>query len=186
MKSTGLIRLGGLAAMWGRPLYTFSTVGSQIGSSGEGPVYAGILLSECVLLVGAMGALVAIADLCALGEGSDALSGELLSVGAFIGVALLSIGELGVSPWAMLVGLMLTILLSLALGVVIIRSVHPLPWWCGVALIAWGLTSGFSALSVDLAAPWLRAILVGAPLTLVGYAIYRAGARLDEQLSRVR
>ena len=76
--------------------------------------------------------------------------------------------------------------LSPALGMVIIRSVHALPWWCGVALIAWGLTSGFSALAVDLAAPWLRAILVGAPLTLVGYAIYRAGARLDEQLSRVR
>jgi hypothetical protein len=45
---------------------------------------------------------------------------------------------------------------------------------------------GFSALSVNLAAPWLRAILVGAPLTLVGYAMYQAGARLDEQLSRVR
>jgi hypothetical protein len=45
---------------------------------------------------------------------------------------------------------------------------------------------GFSALSVDLAAPWLRAILVGAPLTLVGYAMYQAGARLDEQLSQVR
>jgi hypothetical protein len=90
------------------------------------------------------------------------------------------------SWWAMLVGLMLTILLSPVLGVAITRSVHPLLWWCGVALIAWGLTSGFSALSVDLAAPWLRAILVGAPLTLVGYAIYRAGARLDEQLSQVR
>jgi hypothetical protein len=172
--------------MWGGPLYTFSTVGSQMVSSGERPVYEGILLSEGVLLVGAMGALVAIADLCALGGGSGALLGALLSLGAFIGVALLLIGELGVSWWAMLVGLMLTILLSPVLGVAIIRSVHPLPWWCGVALIAWGLTSGFSALSVDLAAPWLRAILVGAPLTLVGYTIYRAGARLDEQLSQVR
>ncbi len=86
----------------------------------------------------------------------------------------------------MLVGLMLTILLSPALGVAIIKSVHPLPRWCGVALIVWGLTSGFSAMLVDLAAPWLRAMLVGVPLTLVGYAIYRAGARLDEQLSRVR
>ena len=186
MKSTSLIRLGGLAAKWGGPLYTFSTVGSQIGSSSEGPVYEGILLSEGVLLVGAMGAMVTIAALCTLGEGSDALSGALLSVGAFISVALLLIGELGVISWAMLVGLMLTILLSPALGVVIIRSMHPLPWWCGVALIAWGLASGFSALSVDLAAPWLRAILSGAPLTPAGYAIYRAGARLDEQLPRVR
>jgi hypothetical protein len=118
------------------PLYTFSTVGSQMRSSGKGLVYKGILLAEGVLLVGAMGALVAIADLCALGRGSGALSGALLSVGAFIGVALLLIGELGVSPWAMLVGLMLTSLLSPALGVVIIRSVSPLPWWCGVALIA--------------------------------------------------
>ena len=174
--------------MGGGPLYAFSTVATQTGSSeaGEGVIYGGSLLLEGVLLVGAMGAMVAIADLCALGGGSGALSGALLSLGAFIGVALLMIGELGVSPWAMLVGLMLTILLSPALGVVIIRSVHPLPWWCGAALIAWGLTSGFSALSVDLAAPWLRAILAGAPLTLAGYAIYRAGARLDEQLSRVR
>jgi hypothetical protein len=130
MKSTSLIRLGGLATMWGGPLYTFSTVASQIGSSGEGPVYEGILLSEGVLLVGAM---VAIADLCALGGGSGALSGALLSLAAFVGVALLLVGELGLSTWAMLVGLMLTSLLSPALGVVIIRSVHPLPWWCGVA-----------------------------------------------------
>jgi hypothetical protein len=136
-----------------------------------------------VLLVGA---LVAIADLCALGGEIGALSGALLSLGAFIGVALLLIGELGVSSWAMLVGLMLTILLGPALGVAIIRSVHPLPWWCGVALMAWGLTSAFSALSVDLAAPWLRALLAAAPLTLAGYAIYRTGTRLDEQLSRVR
>ena len=83
MKSTSLIRLGGLAAMWGGPLYTFSTVGSQIGSNGEGPVYEGILLSEGVLLVGAMGAMVAIADLCALGGGgSGAISGALLSLSA--------------------------------------------------------------------------------------------------------
>jgi hypothetical protein len=75
-----------------------------MGSSGEEPVYEGILLSEGVLLVGAMGALVAIADLCALGGGSGTLSGALLSLGAFIGVARLLIGELGVSWWAMLVG----------------------------------------------------------------------------------
>lgn len=111
----------------------------------------------------------------------------LLSVAAFVGVALLLVGELGLNRWVILVGLLLAIILAPALGVVIIRNSAslPLPWWCGVALIAWGLALAFSA-SSGAASPRLSAILVAAPLMLVGYAIYRAGIRLDEELSQGR
>ena len=177
--------------MGGGPLYAFSTVATQTGSSeaGEGVIYGGSPLLEVVLLVGTMGAMAAIADLSALGgsEASDDpfLGVVLLSVGAFVGVALLLVGELVLFPWAMLAGLVLAALLSPALGLAIIRTARPLPWWCGAALIAWGVALAFSTLPVSPTMFW-GAIIPGASWALVGYAVFREGTRLEEQLSRVR
>ncbi len=178
--------------MGGGPLYAFSTVATQTGASeaGEGVIYGGSPLLEIMLLVGAMGAMAAIADLCALG-GSEASDGPvvlgvvLLSVGAFVGVALLLVGELVLFPWAMLAGLVLAALLSPALGLAIIRTALPLPWWCGAALMAWGVALAFSTLPVSPTMFW-GAIIPGTSWALVGYAVFREGTRLEEQLSRVR
>jgi hypothetical protein len=176
--------------MGGGPLYAFSTVATQTGSSeaGEGVIYGGSPLLEVVLLLGAMGAMAAIADLSAL-EGSEASDGPflgvVLSVGAFVGVALLLVGEVVLFPWAMLAGLVLAALLSPALGLAIIRTALLLPWWCGAALMAWGVALAFSTLPLSPTMFW-GAIIPGASWALVGYAVFREGTRLEEQLSRVR
>ena len=84
------------------------------------------------------------------------------------------------------------------LGVVTIVG-RVLPWWCGVALIAGSpvaLVVEYLLLEPLLWALWptgpnpaqsiIPMMLLAVPWIVVGYAIFRAGARLSEPLSRVR
>ena len=118
----------------------------------------------------------------------------LVSLPAFVGVALILIGELGNALrllqrdtdalWyytPLFWGSALAAIGIMALAVVTL-TVRVLPWWCGVALI-------IGSLSFALVGPFWEAwlgVLVGAAWALVGYAVFRAAGRQTERPSRVR
>ncbi len=135
------------------------------------------------LLVGAMAAIAAIAALHVL-EGNGVLhKGALVasSVVAFVGVALILVGELGLSMNSLFYGLLVASLGILALGIATIAA-RVLPWWCGVALIAGSPLGMFVMMMVSV----MLSAMGGVAGMLVGYAILRAAARRHEQPSRVR
>jgi hypothetical protein len=120
------------------------------------------------------------------------LLGTLAFLVAFVGVAMIFVGELrslvigmsqdspgaAAASWLFIIGLLLATIGLPAYGAVTITA-GELPWWCGAALLVGSPIVGlFLYLFFD--------SLLGAPWAIVGFAIFRAGSRLSEQPSRVR
>jgi hypothetical protein len=187
MMRTGLILLGGLAAMVGGIAWTtlfllgyllirYLSLGSIEKAVQKGSLQAPVLT---VLLVGAMAAIVA---LHALHRERYGLLGALASLAAFVGLGMIPV------IWLYLAGPHIPMLLTLAVGMVCLLAAtggivvlgivtiqaEVLPWWCGAALIVG---------SPPFAVLWP---LVGVPWIVVGFAIFRAGVRQPAQPSRVQ
>jgi hypothetical protein len=73
----------------------------------------------------------------------------------------------------------------IALGVVTIAR-GTLPWWCGVALIAGSPLSVLFGLAFIGLLGEVVMVPVGLGWVVVGYAVFRAAARLRERPARVR
>jgi hypothetical protein len=203
VQRTGVIRLGGLAAMAGGLAAT--TLGSlhvlQASSVSfnftEEALQKGHYENPVATML-LVGVLAAIATLHVIQKGHYGKLGLFTSVAAFAGVAMVVVGgfagELAPTTTsvaiALLVGGALAASVSIAgLGVVTI-SAGVLPQWCGIALIEWcgiALIAG-SPLGVGtlfmFSTPLVTArilpgeigcALAGIPWALVGYAIFRAG-----------
>jgi hypothetical protein len=199
VKRGNLIRLGGLAAMVGGVVY--AGVGLIEERLAEYLYYMGNIGDGFVAVLLPLGAMAAIAALHALHRERYGLPGALVSLTAFIGLALatgaLTVGVISTFPAldslfnALLIGLLVaTVGLALLGGLTIATGM--LPWWCGVALIA-GSPAGVFLTMIPSAAlggtvPLGGAFqaLGGVPWVLVGFALFRAGTRLPEQPSRVR
>ena len=195
VQRTGVIRLGGLAAMAGGLAAT--TLGSlhvlQASSVSfnftEEALQKGHYENPVATML-LVGVLAAIATLHVIQKGHYGKSGLFTSVAAFAGVAMVVVGgfagELAPTTTsvaiALLVGGALAASVSIAgLGVVTI-SAGVLPQWCGIALIA-GSPLGVGTLFMFSTPPVTARILpgeigwalAGIPWALVGYAIFRAG-----------
>jgi hypothetical protein len=191
MNRTGLLRLGGLVAMVGGVAFASGALLGPLPQRyawiritlGEEETLEGGSLFFLLLLVGAMAAIVAIAALHILGGYGVLHKGALVAcaVVAFVGVALILVGELGLSMNSLFYGLLIASLGILALGIAVI-SARVLPWWCGVALIAGSPLGMFVMMMVSV----MLSALGGVAWALVGYAILRAAARRHGQPSRVR
>jgi hypothetical protein len=179
MKRTGLIRMGGLAAVVGGVAYT--ALGLLVP-----------FLEPMFFVLLALGAMAAIATLHTLQRERYGLPGTLASLTVFIGVVLILGSNLGLTgglPWPLperisMVGVLVAALGMVALGIATIAA-RVLPWWCGVALMVGGI--GF--VGPMLALSWtgfFMGLLAGAAWALVGYAIFRAGTPQTRQASRVR
>jgi hypothetical protein len=189
MMRTGLILLGGLAAMVGGIAWTtlfllgyllirYLSLGSIEKAVQKGSLQAPVLT---VLLVGAMAAIVALHVLHREREGYG-WPGTLASLAAFVGLGMIPV------TWLFLAGPHIPMLLTLAVGMVCLLAAtggivvlgivtiqaEVLPWWCGAALIVG---------SPPFAVLWP---LVGVPWIVVGFAIFRAGVRQPAQPSRVQ
>lgn len=187
MMRTGLILLGGLAAMVGGIVWTtlwllgyllvrILSLGSIERAVQKGGLEPPVLT---VLLVGAMAAIMA---LHVLHRERYGLLGALASLAAFVSLAMIPV------IWLYLVGPHIPIALTMTAGTVCLLAAtvgivglgiatinaEVLPWWCGVALIVG---------SPPFAVLWP---LVGVPWMLVGFAIFRAGVRRPVQSSRVQ
>jgi hypothetical protein len=201
MSASSLIRFGGLAAMVGGTLYfvgailNLSDEGRAGFRSGFGYIFGGLsAILFVLLLMGAMAATLAIAALCARQRDIYGAFGMLAALAAFVCMALIFAGEIRLSGRAEIYGMASlygSLLVSpgvLALGIVTIAP-RELPWWCGVALIVWGL-GFFWTFFVDLGygptGGTTLALLLGAPWVVVGYAVFRAAGQRIEQPSRVR
>jgi hypothetical protein len=199
VKRGGLIRLGGLAAMVGGVVY--AGVGLVEEQLAVYLYYMGNIGGGFVAVLLPLGAMAAIAALHALHRGRYGLRGALVSLTAFVGLALatgaLTVGVISASPAldslvnALLIGLLVaTVGLALLGGLTIATGM--LPWWCGVALIAGSPVGVFLTmiLSVALGGTVLLGgalqALGGVPWVLVGYAVIRAGGLQTQQPSRVR
>ena len=185
MNRTGLIRLGGLAAMVGGVASVALWIwvrGDWLGSPLATP-------TTHLLIVGAMAAIV---SLHALQSPHYGLRGAVASLAAFLGLAMYLVGA-GVAyargdfwlafrdtTFLVVLGLLVATVGLIALGIVTM-NVRVLPWWCGVALIAGNpLIEVF--LVIFLGSGWL----LGVPWLVVGYAVFRAAKREPERPSRVR
>ena len=208
MKRTLLIRLGGLAAMVGGIIFVVreSLVGGP--DEGPGPVAVLFLLSE-------MAAIVAL-HLLQKGRERYGRKGAVASATALVGMALtvggyilsrrfgfsgviflerlgttLSIERLGTTMF--LVGVLVAAIgiaaLAMAtLGVAIdTPQAAVLPWWVWAALMAGNPLLGVFILVVTnhLVSP-IGSWLVAVPWIVVGFAVFRAAGRRNEQPSRVR
>jgi hypothetical protein len=192
MMRTGLILLGGLAAMVGGTAWTalwllgdllvrILSLGSIEKAVQKGSLQAPVLT---VLLVGAMAAIVA---LHVLHRERYGLLGTLASLAAFVGLAMIPV------IWLFLVGPSISLALTGAVGMVCFLAAtvgmvflglatieaEVLPWWCGAALIVGSPPFALSWPLVEV--PW-----VGVAWVVVGYAIFRAGVRRPVQPSRVQ
>src|SRR5215218_6633889 len=153
-----------------------------------------VVLAFFVLL--AFGAMVALASLHAIQRHRYGLLGTLAFLVAFVGVTMIFVSEFrslimalwqgspgagGVS-WLFIIGLLVATVGIIAYGVATITA-SALPWWCGLALIA---GSPFVGLFLYLFSP-VEESLVGVPWVLVGFCIFRAAGRRDEEpRARVR
>ncbi|MGI8911581.1 MAG: hypothetical protein ACR2JR_13685 [Rubrobacteraceae bacterium] len=174
MTSSIFIRLGGLAAILGGVVYT--AVGLLVP-----------FLQSLLFILLAPGAMAAIAALHVLQKERYGLLGALASLTAFTSIALVLVSSLGIAdglPWPIperifTVGSLVVAVSMLALGAVTI-AVRELPRWCGASLVVGGIIfAGWLVVPMV----WL---LEGVVWALVGYAVFRAGARLPERSSRVR
>ncbi len=179
MATSGLIRLGGLAAMVGGVVYT--ALGLLV------PFLAPLLFSLLVL-----GATAAIAALHVLQRGRYGLPGALASLTAFVGLAVIIVSNLGLTeglPWPLperifVVGQFTAALGMVALGTAVVAA-RVLPWWCGAALVVGGL----GLISQIIVVGWMgffTGLLAGVAWALVGYSVFRVGARQAQQPPRVR
>jgi hypothetical protein len=199
MKRTSLVQLGGLAAMLGGVVY--AGVGLMVERLAEYLYYMGNIGYGFIAVLLPLGAMAAIAALHDLHRGLYGWAGAVVSLTAFVGLALatcaLTVGVISTSPDsdslfnALLVGLLVaTVGIALLGGLTIATGM--LPRWCGLALII-GTPVGVFVTMIPSAAlggtfPLGGAFqaLGGVPWMLVGYAVFRAAARLPEQPSRVR
>jgi hypothetical protein len=142
-----------------------------------------------VLTVLLVGVLIAIAALHATQRRHYGSPGALVSLVAFVGVAMTVganlLGELlpAMAPVAIIwlvVGVLAASIGVVGLGIVTMNA-RVLPRWCGAALVIVGVL-GLPAI-VSGGVGWA---LLGVPWVLVGYAIFRAGTRQTERPSRVR
>jgi drug/metabolite transporter (DMT)-like permease len=193
MKRTSLIRLGGLAAMVGGvALFTLSLMTWLcIPNCPRSLAY----ITSALFVLLAFGAMAAIAVLHIIQRERYGLLGTLAFLVAFVGVAMIFVGELrslviGVSqgspgaaafPWLFIIGLLVATVGIIAYGAVTIGA-GMLPWWCGVALIA---GSPLVGLFLYLFSP-VEGLLLGVPWVVVGFAVFRAATRQTERSSRVR
>jgi hypothetical protein len=200
MLRTLLIRSGGLAAMVGGVVY--AGVGLVAERLAEYLYYMGNIVGSgfaAVLLP--IGAMAAIAVLHVLQRQRYGLRGALVSLTAFVGLALatgaLTVGVISTAPaldplfMVLVIGLLVaTVGIALLGGLTIATGV--LPRWCGVALIAGSPVGVFLTMMpsavLEEASPLGGAFqaLGGLPWVLVGYALFRARARPPERSSRVR
>lgn len=199
MKRGGLIRLGGLAAMLGGVVY--AGVGLIEERLAEYLYYVGNIGGGFVAVLLPLGAMAAIAALHALHRERYGLRGALVSLTAFVGLALatgaLTVGVISTSPAldslfnALLIGLLVaTVGLALLGGLTIATGI--LPWWCGVALIAGSPAGVFltmmpsAALGGTVPLGGAFQALGGVPWVLVGFALFRAAGRRPQEPSGVR
>lgn len=206
MKRMLLIRLGGLVAMVGGLtattlgiLYILQARGVTLDST-EKALQKGHYENPVAMIL-LVGVLVAIAALHLIQREHYGGWGALTSVAAFAGVAMVVVGGLAgelISTGAvvgipLLIGGVVAASVGIAaLGIVTINT-GLLPWWCGIALIA-GSPPGVGTLFMFSSPLGMAGIvpgeigwsLAGIPWMLVGYAIFRAGARQTQQPSRVR
>ena len=153
--------------------------------------YATIWLPEqlSTLLLGAM-TFPAIAALYALHRASYGLAGTLIPLTTLVGLGLVIVSWLLKlkTDSVFSLGLVLATLGLVGLAILTIVA-GVLPWWCGAALIVgsplgvvlgiaflWPLGLDETAIILPLGTGW----------TLVGFAIFRVGARRSERPSRVR
>jgi hypothetical protein len=199
VSSSILIRLGGLAAMMGGIVY--AGVGLVEERLAEYLYYAGNIGYGFIAVLLPLGAMAAIATLHALHRELYGRAGAVVSLTAFLGLALataaLTVGVMSTSPDLdfqfnlVFIGLLVaTVGIALLGGLTIATGV--LPRWCGVALIA-GSPVGVFVTMIPSAAlggafPLGGAFqaLGGVPWVLVGYALFRAGARQAQHPSRAR
>jgi hypothetical protein len=163
--------------------------------------YMGNIGDGFVAVLLPLGAMAAIAALHALHRERYGLPGALVSLTAFIGLALatgaLTVGVISTFPAldslfnTLLIGLLVaTVGIALLGGLTIATGM--LPWWCGVALIAGSPVGVFvmmipsAALGGALPLGGVFQALGGVPWVLVGFALFRAGGRQTQQPSRVR
>ena len=192
MKRTGLIRLGGLVAMVGGVANVMLGLVVLLCTPSCPRSLVYVLPAFFVLL--AFGAMAAIATLHLLQRQHYGLLGTLAFLVAFVGVAMIFVGELrslvigmsqdssgaAAASWLFIIGLLVATIGLPAYGAVTITA-GELPWWCGAALMAGSpLVGMFLYLFFDFD------FLLGLPWAVLGFAIFRAGSRLSEQPSRVR
>jgi hypothetical protein len=202
MKRTLLIRLGGLAAIVGGAVY------AVVGLIEERPLaeylyYMGNIGGGFVAVLLPIGAMAAIAALHMLQRELYGWAGAVVSLSAFVGLALatgaLTVGVFSNSPDldslfnVVVIGLLVaTVGIALLGGLSIATGM--LPWWGGVALIA-GSPVGMLVTMIPSAAALVGAFplggafqaLGGVSWVLVGYAVLRAArTRGSERPSRVR
>ncbi len=195
MNRTGLIRLSGLAAIVGGMaattlglLYALQVRGVTLDSI-ENALQKGNYENPVLILL-LVGVLANIAALHAIQRRHYSLPGVLVSVVAFIGVAMTVganlLGELvpAMAPVAIIlltVGVPAAFVGVVGLGIVTLNA-RVLSRWCGAALVIVG-NLGFPAI-VSGGIGWT---LLGVPWVLVGYEAFRAaGTHWSEQPSRVR
>jgi hypothetical protein len=207
----GLVAMvGGVASATLGFLYVLQARGVALDSTEKAVQKAHYESTTLMLLV--VGVLAAIAALHVIQRESYGPRGSLSSLAAFAGLAMVVVvGLLGGLVPAMpgqamplvLVGLLAVSAGVLGLGIVTITA-GVLPRWCGVALVAGSppfVFVGFMAASLleaSLGSVGLRSVVPGgvgwgalwawpgAAWALVGFAIFRAGARQAQQASRVR
>ena len=191
MTRTGLIRLGGLAALVGGVAFVVLNLMTWLCT----PNCPGSLnyISLALFILLAFGAMVALASLHAIQRHRYGLIGTLAFLLALVGVAMIFVGEfrsfvIGVmqgSPgaaafsWLFIIGLLVATVGLIVYGVVTI-STGKVPWWCGAALLA---GSPLVGLFLYLFA---EGLLLGGPWAVVGYAIVRAETTRVERPSRAR
>lgn len=199
MKRTLLIRLGGLAAMVGAVAYALANLALW---SAEPQIIRQLDMNKTIQTIDnicfvflVVGALVSIAALHILHREFYRMLATLVALAAFVGMVLVLVGGLGdvlrpwwhsmppiftLTSWSLQLAWQLAILGGIGLGAVTLVA-RVLPWWCGVALIVGSLLFAPASLFGE-----VFAAVVGVAWALVGYAIFRAGARHAEQPSRVR
>jgi hypothetical protein len=201
MKRTGLIRLGGLAAMVGGItattlglLYVLQARGVTLGSIDRGLQKGNYETPVLTILL--LGVLAAIAALHILQRGRYGREGALAYVVAFVGLVLIPVGWLmpliAVAAPLVIVGVVAASVGIVGLGIVTIKA-GVLPRWCGAAVVAGSppfVVIEFAFASLLVAASIVPGevawALAGVPWVLVGYALLRARARLPERPARVR
>jgi hypothetical protein len=195
VQRTGVIRLGGLAAMAGGLAAT--TLGSlhvlQASSVSfnftEEALQKGHYENPVATML-LVGVLAAIATLHVIQKGHYGKLGLFTSVAAFAGVAMVVVGgfagELAPTTTSVAIALLVGGASAASVGIaglgVVTISAGVLPQWCGIALIA-GSPLGVGTLFM-FSTPLVTArilpgeigwALAGIPWALVGYAIFRAG-----------
>jgi hypothetical protein len=187
MKRTGLIRLGGLAAMVGGIALVILGLVTWL-CIPNCPRSLGYIASVFFVLL-VLGAMAAIAALHLLQRERYGLLGTLAFLVAFVGVAMIFVDQLRnlVNPdvaafsWLFFIGLLVATVGIIAYGVVTTKA-GVVPWWCGAALIA---GSPLIGLFLYLFSP-VEDLLLGIPWIVVGFAVFRAAGLRTVRPSRVR